>query len=91
MFRAVFALVFAAFGSGYGFQFLPDIGAAKSAAEYFFQTMTLKDERDWDDRIVYKSVALSTCDIEFQNVCFTYPSRKQQVLKDVSFKIESGK
>lgn len=54
----------------------------------------LNEEGELDPKKYYKSKKTTTQltgDIQFQNVIFSYPTRKDvQVLKDVSFKIEGG-
>ena len=37
-----------------------------------------------------ESQRTNSSDVGFKNVCFTYPERKQQVLKNISFNFLSG-
>ena len=45
MYKSVFALIYAAFGSGYAFQFMPDLGKSKDSANYFMNMRKAADER----------------------------------------------
>jgi hypothetical protein len=51
MFKSVFALAFAAFGGGYAFQFMPDIGQSTNAAQYFFMMLAQEDEETMDSHL----------------------------------------
>lgn len=44
MFAAIFAIMFASFGSGNNNQFMVDVGQAKNAAKNLFKILDSKDE-----------------------------------------------
>jgi ATP-binding cassette, subfamily B (MDR/TAP), member 1 len=87
MFCAVFALLYAAVGSGSATQFMPDVGSAFTAVSSIFNLL--------DQDIMIKEDPNTSKDpiqgaIEFKNVSFIYPTRPGKVLKNVSFKVKLG-
>lgn len=84
MFRALFAIIFAAFGAGMGQQFAGNIGAAEVAAKKIFDYMDIQNKMVVDANGAKPEVEGT---IEFRNVKFTYPQRKLPCFTDLSFKI----
>ena len=87
MYTAVFALMFAAFGSGGALQYMPDVGKAKVGAKSIFALL------DTEPELVsgtVKDIEFNG-EIEFKNVWFKYPSRDEYIVKDLSFKIPAKK
>jgi ATP-binding cassette subfamily B (MDR/TAP) protein 1 len=85
LFRALFAIIFAAFGAGMSQQFAGNVGVAQAAAKKIF------DYFEIHNTMVLPSPGVTTPikgTIEFINVTFTYPQRKQPCFKGLSFKIE---
>lgn len=52
MFKSVFSLIFAGYGTGLAAQALPDLGSARNSAGYFFHLMQRKDEQQEDAEVV---------------------------------------
>jgi ABC-type multidrug transport system fused ATPase/permease subunit len=92
MMSAIFAILFAAFGLGMSQQYVNDYACSKKS---LMNLCTILDEITEIDP--YESGKVKTEDvefdgsIEFKNVKFSYPTRKNQtVLNNISFKIEAG-
>jgi len=85
MYTSVFALVFAAYGSGAAFQYMIDLGAAKEAGREIFEILDYQISITNQQNPIRKPF---TGEIEFRDVCFKYPSRNGVVLENLSFKIE---
>eukprot|EP01016_Furgasonia_blochmanni_P035226 TRINITY_DN3880_c0_g1_i16.p1 TRINITY_DN3880_c0_g1~~TRINITY_DN3880_c0_g1_i16.p1 ORF type:complete len:952 (+),score=286.58 TRINITY_DN3880_c0_g1_i16:120-2858(+) len=88
MFTSIFGIIFAAFGSGQATQFMGDVGGAQNALERLFGIYDQPSLIDIHDARPNKNPIKG--EIEFRNVSFKYPSRNQQVLKNISFKISAG-
>ena len=85
LFRALFAIIFAAFGAGMAQQFAGNIGEAQLSAKKIF------DYLDIQKTVIQRPNAVTTPitgDIEFRNVKFTYPQRNQPCFSDISLKIQ---
>ncbi|KAF0166146.1 MAG: ATP-binding cassette subfamily C bacterial LapB [Rhodocyclaceae bacterium] len=61
---------------------------AKTALASLEQTMTTPGERSEESSFIHRPEIRG--EIEFRNVSFTYPGHSQEVLRDVSFRIEPG-
>jgi len=87
MYTTVFALVFAAYGSGAAFQYMIDLGAAKEAGREIFDILdhVVTIANPQNKEAIRKQLE---GEIEFKDVCFKYPSRNGVVLQNLSFKIE---
>lgn len=85
LFRALFAIIFAAFGAGMSQQFAGNIGAAQTAAKKIFDYLDIKNKMVMPENGVTTPIKGN---IEFRNVAFTYPQRKLACFKDISFKVE---
>lgn len=85
-FMAMYALILSALAIGNLQQYAPDMGKASASLVSIFSITETKP----------KVVSLSNRKddikgkIEFQNVCFKYPTREEQVLKDLNMVIEAG-
>jgi ATP-binding cassette subfamily B (MDR/TAP) protein 1 len=93
MFISIFGVMFAAMGSGNASQFMPDVGAATAACISIFEILDLKPEIDIDnEEQTYgrKPGEMVKGEIEFKDVKFKYPSREEQILKGLSFKVKIG-
>ncbi|CDW80084.1 abc transporter family protein [Stylonychia lemnae] len=91
MFITIFAMMFGALESGQAQQFGPDMGKAKQAATKILKIMDQDTQitslRPKDEEIVINSEKFIG-EIEFKNVWFRYPSRKNDwVLKGLNLKI----
>jgi ATP-binding cassette subfamily B (MDR/TAP) protein 1 len=86
LFRALFSVIFSAFGVGMSAQFMGNVSGAKIAAKKIFAMLNIPNDIKQKDNPVTKPIAGN---IEFRNVAFTYPTRKEPVFTNVSFKIDS--
>ena len=83
LYLAIFALIFAAFGSGSASAFMPDLGAAQNAGRSILEIL--------DEPILIKNKGnpvMKDClqgNIEFVNVNFKYPTRDQKIFENLSF------
>ena len=92
MMSAIFAILFAAFGLGMSQQYVSDYAGSKTA---LMNLCTILDEKTEIDPYELGKVKTEDVEfdgsIEFKNVKFSYPTRKNQtVLNNISFKIEAG-
>jgi len=93
MMRAMFSIIFAAFGAGQAQQYVGDYSKAKIAIDSIFQVLDAPSEiNPLSDENKFKTKADTIKGkIEFRNVCFSYPTRTEtKVLKNISFVIEPG-
>ena len=88
MFRAVFALLFGAYGAGQAQSFAPDMGAGKAAAGNIFRILNEPSRIDPMDKHGKKPAIIGK--LEFKDVWFKYPTRDEWILRGVSFTIEPG-
>ena len=90
MFRAVFALMFGAYGAGQAQSFAPDMGAGNAAAGKIFKVI---NEPSRIDPFAKEGMFINKIEgrIEFKDVWFKYPTRDEWILRGVSFIIEPGK
>jgi len=93
MMKAMFSILFAAFGLGQSQQYVGDYSKAKIAIDSIFQILDSPSEIDplrEENRLKIKADTIKG-KIEFRNVWFSYPTRLDQtVLKNISFVIEPG-
>jgi len=89
MLQSIFAIMFAAMGTGNAMHFAPDIGNSINAAINIFKILDTKPAIDLDDPKQNKRSQV-TGNIEFRNISFKYPTREKQIFKDLSFKISAG-
>ncbi|XP_050207914.1 ABC transporter B family member 15-like [Mercurialis annua] len=69
-----------------------DIAKGSDAVRLVFAILDRKTEIEPDDPSGVKARRNTKGNIEFKNVCFSYPARpNQMIFKDLSLKIESGK
>jgi len=93
MLRAIFVILFAAFGIGQAQQYIGDMAEARTALVNLFKTL---EEPCPIDPFVTQENSESvkkpiSGKIEFRNVCFSYPTRPdQKVFEDLSFTINAG-
>ena len=89
MLRSLLVMMLSAFGAGQAQQFAPDLGSAKAATERIFNYINEPSRLDplTEDGLFLQGAGGR---IEFKNVWFKYPSRKEWVLRGVSFVIEPG-
>jgi ABC-type multidrug transport system fused ATPase/permease subunit len=90
--KSMFCIIFAGIGLGQAQQYVGDMESAKKALLNIFNTL---DTESKIDPLAPKPEAKDADNIkgkiEFRNVYFSYPSKKDVVvLKDLSFKIEAG-
>lgn len=96
IFIAIFAMMMGAMSSGQSQQFGPDVGKAKAAACNIFGIMDLQNEinaMDLTANTSKKKVDPATFkgEIEFQDVWFRYPTRRNDwILKGLSMKISKN-
>lgn len=85
LFRAIFLVMFAAYGAGMSQQFMPDLGKAFTSADEVFRIMNRPNE------IEFKSSGSTNPikgEIEFRNVKFRYPGRQNAIFNNLSFVIK---
>ena len=90
MFKAIYCLLFGAYGAGQAQSFAPDIVKGISSSHRVFAVL---DEPSTVDPLDPQGQALpgrAQGRIEFKNVWFKYPTRSEWVFKGVSFLIEPG-
>jgi ATP-binding cassette subfamily B (MDR/TAP) protein 1 len=93
MMKAMFSILFAAFGLGQAQQYVGDISKAKLAIDSIFQILDSESTiNPLDDNEKFKKSADELKGkIEFRNVTFSYPTRTDTVvLKNISFVILPG-
>lgn len=81
LFRALFAIIFAAFGAGMGQQFAGNIGEAEMASKKIFEYLDIKNKITYSEN---PSTNTIKGHIEFRNVTFTYPQRNIPCFKNLS-------
>jgi len=84
---AVYILFVSTLGSGIAISQAPSIGKARAAAVKVFDI--IEEESTIDSRSLKGEQIIKNGAIEFQNVCFKYPSRTQQVLDKFNMTIPS--
>jgi ATP-binding cassette subfamily B (MDR/TAP) protein 1 len=93
MMRAMFSILFAAFGLGQAQQYLGDLSKAKVAIDSIFQILDSEstiNPLDDNERLKKNADDLKG-KIEFRDVTFSYPTRTDTtVLKNISFVILPG-
>ena len=94
VFIAIFVIVFAAWGSGQSQQYAPAAGKGKNAALRIYSIIDEESSLDPlasnPDEVIADSSSFKG-DIEFRDVWFRYPTRRDQwVLKGASFKIKAN-
>jgi ATP-binding cassette subfamily B (MDR/TAP) protein 1 len=85
MFRALFAIIFAAVGAAMAQTFAGNIGDAQLAAKRIMDFLNIENKMPVPANPVTAPIKGF---IEFRNVAFTYPQRNQPCFKDVSFKVD---
>jgi ATP-binding cassette subfamily B (MDR/TAP) protein 1 len=89
--KALFCIIFAGFGLGQAQQYVGDMEAAKKALINVFKTI---DEPSTIDPMDIKPEAIRqeiSGKIEFKNVSFAYPTKKDQIIfKNLNFTIQPG-
>lgn len=103
--KAIFCVMFGAYGLSYAQMYVGDLGKAREALLSIFKVLNIKTEidpyekrgdndnnkNDNEDYILPEDI-ISKADIEFKNVCFAYSTRKNvSVLNNISFKLEANK
>jgi ATP-binding cassette subfamily B (MDR/TAP) protein 1 len=90
LFRALFAVLFGAFGVGFAQQLSGDVAKGGQAAISIYRCLD-------EPRKIFSPRDAKTLDratftgkIEFKKVCFKYPSRDQWVFQGLSFTIQPG-
>lgn len=87
--RSLFCLMFAAAGAGIAGAMMGDIGKAKVSAEKIYDIIGMENKILYDEN-AEAAIFDFKGTIEFNNVWFKYPTRKNYVLKNLSFKIFPG-
>lgn len=92
MFRAIFTILFAAFGVGMVDQYLGDMSEAKKSLVSLFKVLSIQSEINPEVEGKFKPNRDSfKGEVEFKNVTFSYPTRQNtKIFKNLSFKIEAG-
>ncbi len=94
VFIAIFTMMMGAMSAGQSQQFGPDVGKAKTAAGNIFTIMDIPSEINAMDREANKGKVVADAktfkgQIEFQNVWFRYPNRRNDwVLKGLNMIIK---
>jgi ATP-binding cassette subfamily B (MDR/TAP) protein 1 len=91
MMRALFCLLFAAFGVGQAQQYVQDYAGSRTAVINLYKTLDEESKIDpYKNHIEEKEVIIEG-KVEFKAVSFSYPSRpEEKVLKDINFEIKQG-
>lgn len=93
MYIALFSLMFGAFTAGQASQFGPDMAKAKLAAYKIFKMMLVPSEIDVNgkDEDSKKDQSGIQGEIEFRDVWFRYPTRREQwIFKGLNLKINKN-
>lgn len=85
LFRALFAIIFAAYGAGMAQQFLPDMGSAFKSAKSIFEIIDYKNEIEYPKNGKKTEIKGR---IELKNVYFKYPGRETPVFENLSLTIQ---
>lgn len=85
LFRALFSVIFAAFGAGMSQQFLPDMGTAYNSAKSIFDIMDEPIEINYPAQGKKPNISGR---IEFKDVYFRYPGRENPVFDGLNMLIE---
>lgn len=85
LFRALFSIIFAAFGAGMSQQFLPDMGTAYNAAKSVFEIIDHPIEINY---LAQGKKPEIKGRIEFKDVYFRYPGRDNPVFDGLNLVIE---
>lgn len=89
-FTAFSAIIFGAQSAGQIFSFAPSMGKARQAAQNVAQVLDILPTID-STSLEGKVLSTVTGDIEFRNVHFRYPTRRQvPVLRGINMSIKSG-
>ena len=90
MFKAIYCMLFGAYGAGQAQSFAPDIVKAIAASHSVYRILdepTTCDPMDPEGEMIKGKV---NGKIEFRNVWFKYPSRSEWIFKGLSFIIQPG-
>ena len=93
MFKGIFTVLFAGFGLGMVDQYLGDMGEAKKALVSLYNVLSIESTINPNDANQIAAIDTNTFlgSIEFRNVSFSYPTRRDTVIfNNLSFKIENG-
>ena len=85
LFRALFSIIFAAFGAGMSQQFLPDMGTAYNCAKSVFDIMDEPIEINYPTQGKKPDIVGK---IEFRDVYFKYPGRDNPVFDGLNLVIQ---
>ncbi|CDW84672.1 abc transporter [Stylonychia lemnae] len=91
-FIAIYTVMMAAFAAGGALSLVPSFTRSKNSANKIFGIIEDESTEQFtkrEDKIALQS-EIKKGTIEFINVEFKYPSREQQVLRNLSFKIQAG-
>ena len=89
MYTAIFALIFAAYGTGAALPYMSDFGACKTSGSGIFNILDseIQITNPKEKEPIQKDL---TGLIEFKNVTFKYPTRNQVVVKNLNLTIKPG-
>lgn len=85
LYRALFTVVYSAYGAGMSQQFLPNIGKAFTSARSIFSIIDYENEIHYPENGIKKAIKGR---IEFVDVHFKYPDRENSIFKGLNFTIE---
>ena len=85
LFRALFSIIFAAFGAGMSQQLAGNIGEAQKSARKIFKLLDTKNMLEIAEEPLKPEIKGK---IEFRNVKFRYPTREAACLDGLSFTVE---
>ena len=90
MYCTIFALMFAAFGSGSATQYMPDVGKAKNAARGIYEILDEQILVQNNEKAILKNLSEIEGNIEFKDVSFKYPTRDHQIFQHFNLSINAG-
>ena len=90
LYCSIFALMFAAFGSGSASQYMPDVGKAKNAARGIYEILDEVVKVTNNEKAIIKDFDEIQGNIEFKNVSFKYPTRDHQIFQHFNLSIQAG-
>ena len=90
LYCSIYALMFAAFGSGSASQYMPDVGKAKNAARGIYEILDEEPKITNNEKAITKNFDDIQGNIEFKDISFKYPTRDHQIFQHFNLSIQAG-